>query len=374
VKRRDFITLLGGAAAAWPLAARAQQAAMPVIGFVNAGSPKGYARPLSAFLKGLGQAGYVEGRNVTIEYRWAEGQYDRLPAFVADFVQRNVNVIAGTSTQGGLAAKAAAATIPVVFTTSGDPVRLGFVTSLSRPDGNITGAAQLNVEVAPKRLELIREVLPSAVNVVLLTNPTSALTEPLLRELRTAAATLRLKLHVLQASSEQDLTTAFAALAQLRADALVIGTDAFFTSRSGRAMRMVRCLQQRRGWRLSSGDDLSETHARTTTDLSLAPSARDSLMKREGRVSGDWPGGQQASPRFACEPNIVFCCINQRIRKASGCRLKCNPPKTRHQNWPSETAGRRGACIAQFRTRRPSLVLCPAFGRGDHSMPKRLSN
>jgi putative tryptophan/tyrosine transport system substrate-binding protein len=231
MRRRDFITLLGGAAA-WPLAARAQQAAMPVIGFVNAGSPKGYARPLSAFLKGLGQAGYVEGRNVTIEYRWAEGQYDRLPAFVADFVQRKVNVIAGTSTQGGLAAKAAAATIPVVFTTSGDPVRLGFVTSLSRPDGNITGAAQLNVEVAPKRLELIREVLPSAVNVALLTNPTSPLTEPLLRELRTAAATLRLKLHVLQASSEQDLTTAFAALAQLRADALVIGTDTFFTSRS----------------------------------------------------------------------------------------------------------------------------------------------
>ena len=232
MRRRDFITLIGGAAAAWPLAARAQQAAMPVIGFVNAGSPKGYARPLSAFLKGLGQAGYVEGRNVTIEYRWAEGQYDRLPAFVADFVQRKVNVIAGTSTQGGLAAKAAAATIPVVFTTSGDPVRLGFVTSLSRPDGNITGAAQLNVEVAPKRLELIREVLPSAVNVALLTNPTSPLTEPLLRGLRTAAAALRLKLHVLQASSEQDLITAFAALAQLRADALVIGTDSFFTSRS----------------------------------------------------------------------------------------------------------------------------------------------
>jgi len=232
MKRREFITLLGGATAAWPVAARAQQAAMPVIGFVNAGSPKGYARPLSAFLKGLDQAGYVEGRNVTIEYRWAEGQYDRLPAFVADFVQRKVNVIAGTSTQGGLAAKAAAATIPVVFTTSGDPVRLGFVTSLSRPDGNITGAAQLNVEVAPKRLELIREVLPSAVNVALLTNPTSPLTEPLLRELLTAAATLRLKLHVLQASSEQDFTTAFAALAQLRADALVIGTDTFFTSRS----------------------------------------------------------------------------------------------------------------------------------------------
>jgi putative ABC transport system substrate-binding protein len=230
--RREFMALLGGAAAAWPLAARAQPQGGPVIGFVNAGSPTGYARPLSAFLKGLGETGYVEGRNVAIEYRWAEGQYDRLPAFVADFVQRKVNVIAGTSTQGGLAAKAAAATIPVVFTTSGDPVQLGFVASLSRPDGNITGAVQLNVEVAPKRLELIREVLPSAVNVALLINPTSPLTEPLLRELQTAAATLRLKLHVLHASSEKDFAAAFASLAQLRTDALVIGTDTFFTSRS----------------------------------------------------------------------------------------------------------------------------------------------
>jgi putative ABC transport system substrate-binding protein len=205
---------------------------MPVIGFVNGGSPKGYARPLSAFLKGLGETGYVEAHNVAIEYRWAEGQYDRLPAFVADFVHRKVNVIAGTSTQGGLAAKAGAATIPVVFTTSGDPVRLGLVASMSRPGGNVTGAAALNVEVAPKRLELVREVLPNATNVALLVNPTSSLAESLLRDLQTAAAPLRLKLHVLHAGSEQDFARAFAALAQLRVDALVIGPDAFFTSRS----------------------------------------------------------------------------------------------------------------------------------------------
>ena len=232
MQRRELHGLLGGAAAAWPLAARAQQPAMPVIGFVNAGSPKGYARPLSAFIKGLGETGFVEGRNVAIEYRWAEGQYDRLPAFVADFVQRKVSVIAGTSTQGGLAAKTAAATIPIVFTTSGDPVQLGLVASLSRPDGNITGAAQLNVEVAPKRLELIHEVLPSAINVALLINPTSPLAEPVLRELQTAAVTLGLHLHLLHASSEQEFAAAFASLAQLRADALVIGTDTFFTSRS----------------------------------------------------------------------------------------------------------------------------------------------
>ena len=229
MRRREVITLLGGAAA-WPLAARAQQPAMPVIGFVNAGSPKGYARPLSAFLKGLGETGYVEGHNVAIEYRWAEGQYDRLPAFVADFVHRKVNVIAGTSTQGGLAAKAGTATIPVVFTTSGDP--LGLAASMSRPGGNVTGASGLNVEVAPKRLELVREVLPNAANVALLVNPTSPLAEPLLRDLQTAAAPLRLKLHVLHASSEQDFAPAFASLAQLRVDALVIGPDAFFTSRS----------------------------------------------------------------------------------------------------------------------------------------------
>jgi putative ABC transport system substrate-binding protein len=232
IGRREVITLLGGAAAVWPFAVRAQQPAVPVIGFVNAGSPKGYARPLAAFVKGLGETGYVEGHNVAIEYRWAEGQYDRLPAFVADFVRRKVNLIAGTSTQGALAAKAASSSIPIVFTTSGDPVQLGFVTSLSRPDGNITGAAQLNVEVAPKRLELMHEVLPTAANIGLLVNPTSPTSEPVSQGLQAAAATLRLKLHVLNASSEQDFATVFATLSQLQVEALVIGPDTFFTSRS----------------------------------------------------------------------------------------------------------------------------------------------
>jgi putative ABC transport system substrate-binding protein len=169
---------------------------------------------------------------VAIEYRWAEGQYDRLPAFVDDFVRRKVNVIAGTSTQGALAAKAATSSIPIVFTTSGDPVQFGFVTRLSRPDGNMTGAAQLNVEVAPKRLELIHEVLPTAANIGLLINPISPLAEPVSRELQAAATILRLKLHVFNASSEQDFATVFATLRQLQAEALVIGTDTFFTSRS----------------------------------------------------------------------------------------------------------------------------------------------
>ncbi|HEY7244320.1 MAG TPA: ABC transporter substrate-binding protein [Xanthobacteraceae bacterium] len=232
MKRRAFITLVGGTAAAWPLVSRGQQLSRPVIGFVNAASPQGYARPLSAFLKGLGEAGYVEGQNVVIEYRWAEGQYDRLPSFVADLVERKVDVLAATSTPAAIAARAATTTIPIVFTTSGDPVRLGFVASLSRPGGNITGASQLNVEVAPKRLELIHEVIPSATNIGLLLNPTDPLAEPVSAELSAAATGLGLKLHVLHAKSEQDFSALFENLARRRAEALVIGTDVFFNSHS----------------------------------------------------------------------------------------------------------------------------------------------
>ena len=232
IGRRQFITLLGGTAAAWPLAARAQQPVMPVVGFVNAGLAKGYARPLSAFLQGLGETGYAEGRNVAIEYRWAEGQYDRLPALVADLVQRQVNVIAATSTPAALAAKAATTVIPIVFTTAGDPVQLGLVTSLGRPGGNVTGATQMNVEVAPKRLELLHEVLPTATNVGLLTNPTNPHAETVWKAVEAAARVVGIKLHVLHASHERDFATAFANLAQVRAEALVISPDNVFNSRS----------------------------------------------------------------------------------------------------------------------------------------------
>jgi putative tryptophan/tyrosine transport system substrate-binding protein len=233
MKRRDFIMLLGGAAATWPLAVRAQQPTMPVIGFVNFTSPQSYTRHLTAFLKGLGETGYVDGQNVTIEYRWAEGKSDRLPSFIADFVRRKVNVIAATTTPGALAAKASATTIPIVFETGDDPVRLGLVPSLNRPGGNLTGAAQSNIQVTPKRLQLLHELIPTASVMALLVNPANpALAEITTKEVQVAARTLGLELHVLNASTERDFDGVFAKLIELRVGGLVIGGDPFFTSRS----------------------------------------------------------------------------------------------------------------------------------------------
>jgi putative tryptophan/tyrosine transport system substrate-binding protein len=234
MQRRAFITLLGGATAGWPLVARAQQSAMPVIGFLNAASPDSYANMVAAFRQGLKEAGYVEGQNVAIEFRWAEGRNDRLPAMAADLVQSQVTVIAATSTPAALAAKAATSSIPIVFETGGDPIRLGLVAGLNRPGGNVTGAASLAVEViAAKGLELLHELIPSARVIGLLVNPTDpAATEPLEREVLSVARTLGLEVHVLNAGTERDLDSIFAKLVEMRASALLISAGAFFASHS----------------------------------------------------------------------------------------------------------------------------------------------
>jgi putative ABC transport system substrate-binding protein len=231
VKRREFITLLGGAAAAWPIMARAQRPEIPVVAFLNGGSPDGYAPMVAAFHQGLKDTGYVEAQSVRIEYRWADGQYGRLPAMAADLVHRQVAVIV-TNSPGMLAAKAATTTIPIVFTTSGDPVELGFVASLARPGRNITGVTQLNVEVAPKRLELMHELVPAATIMAVLVNPTYPSAEIQSRGMQAAARTLGVQLHILRASNERDIDDAFATLAQLRAGAFVISSDPFFNSRA----------------------------------------------------------------------------------------------------------------------------------------------
>jgi putative tryptophan/tyrosine transport system substrate-binding protein len=229
MKRREFITLLGGTAATWPLVARAQQPAMPLIGFLGSTVPQGYSDRLQAFGQGLKEEGFIEGQNVTIEYRFAEDHDDRLPVLAADLVHRQVRVIAAGGSPASVAAKTATATIPIVFETASDPVALGLVTTLNRPGGNLTGVTNLNVEVGQKKLELLRELLPSATNVAVLVNPSApAITEQFMGVLQAAAPALGMQLHVMQVSTDRDLDTVFATM---RTDALVIGPYLFFNSR-----------------------------------------------------------------------------------------------------------------------------------------------
>ena len=231
IQRREFITL-GGAVVALPLAARAQQPAVPVIGFLSSALPGPYAYVLAAFRSGLKEVGYVEGRNVAIEYCSAEGQNDRLPGLVADLVRRQVALIVATGTPESLAAKAATRTIPIVFHVGIDPADIGLVPSLNRPSGNLTGVTNLNAEIGPKRLELLRELLPTAQGMALLVNPTSpTIADTLSRELQAAAPILGLQVHRLQASNERQIDDAFASLVRLRASALVIAPDVYFNTR-----------------------------------------------------------------------------------------------------------------------------------------------
>jgi putative ABC transport system substrate-binding protein len=232
VRRREFITLLGGAAAAWPVAAHAQQQGMPVIGFLSARSPSEAASSLAAFHRGLSEGGYTEGQNVAIEYRWAEGQYDRLPALVADLVRRQVDVIAATgATNSAFAAKAATTTIPIVFSSSDDPVKLGLVASLNRPGGNATGINFFVSQMEGKRVGLLHELVPTAALMGVLLNPNNALFEFQLKDVREAARSIGQQIHILHASSERDVHTAFRSFDHMRVQALLVGADPFFNGR-----------------------------------------------------------------------------------------------------------------------------------------------
>jgi putative tryptophan/tyrosine transport system substrate-binding protein len=239
MRRRNFIALLGGAAAAWPLVARAQQSAMPVIGFLHGASPEGYAPMVTALRQGLKEAGYVEGRDVAIEYRWAEGHYDRLPGLAAELVRRQVAGIVTGGTPPAFAAKAATSTIPIVINVGIDPVQAGLVTSLNRPGGNVTGVALLTVELAAKRLELLHESLPTTTVVAMLVNPTTPLTEPETRGVRDAARSLGLQLHVVNASTENEIDTAFGTLVELRAGALVVSVDLFLNNQRAQIVALA---------------------------------------------------------------------------------------------------------------------------------------
>jgi putative ABC transport system substrate-binding protein len=229
MKRREFITFLGGAAAMWPVAAQAQQPAIPVIGFLGSSTPQAYAARLRAFAQGLKEEGYVDGQNVAVEYRFAEDHEERLPLLAAELIERKVTAIAAGGSPSSMAAKAATATIPIVFETASDPVTLGLAASLNRPGGNLTGVTNLNVEVGSKKLELLRELLPAATKIAVLVNPSApAVTEQFIHALQAAAPALGMQLDVLHASTDRELDSVFAAL---RTDALVIGPYLFFNSR-----------------------------------------------------------------------------------------------------------------------------------------------
>jgi len=240
VKRRQFITLLGGAAAAWPLAGHAQQPAMPVVGFLHSGSPEPNANRVAAFRKGLSEAGYVEGQNVAIEFRWAAGQDDRLPDLAADLIRRRVAVIATpASTTASLAAKAATTSIPIVFAIAADPVALGLIASLNRPGGNATGVSFLFVELVSKQLGMLRELVPEANRFVALVNPNSVFTESVVKDLQASASALGLPIEILRAGTGREIDAAFANLVQKPGGALWVSPDAFFTNRRAQIVTLA---------------------------------------------------------------------------------------------------------------------------------------
>jgi putative ABC transport system substrate-binding protein len=326
IRRRNLLALIG-AAVAWPLAARAQQPALPVVGFLDSGSPNTSAHYVDAFRKGLSEAGYVEGQNVTVEYRYLEGQFDRVPAFVADLVRRRVAVIATPNRAGALAAKAATATIPIVFGVTEDPVRLGLVASLARPGGNATGINFFGNEVVAKRLQLLHDLVPKAVRIAVLVNPANPTTaESTLQDAQEAAPTIGLQIQIHNASTIGEIDAAFATFAHGRPDALFVAPDAFFTSRRVQfatlaAVNKIPASYSQRdsvaaGGLMSYGTDLADAYHQVGVYTGI-PAASSRAPSPPTCRSCNRPGSSSSS---TCK---------RRSRSASRCRRDCSPSRTR---------------------------------------------
>ena len=323
MKRREFMALLGGVAAVWPLAARAQQPAVPVIGVLSTRAPGADPHLLTALHRGLKEAGFVDGQNLRIEYRFAANQYDRLPTLAADLVGRRVVLIVSMGTPAAPAARAATATIPVVFGVGDDPVQLGLVESLAHPRGNLTGVTTLSGELGSKRLELLRELVPTAALVGVLVNPTNVNAEVVLKDLQTAARAIGLQIHLLRASTEHEIESAFATLLELRTEGLMVGTDPFFNSRSEQLARLalrhaVPTVFQFREFAVAGG--LMSYGGSITEVYRLVGIYVGRILK--GEKPADLPVQQPPSTSWSSTSRPPR-------RSASTCRRRCSPAPTR---------------------------------------------
>jgi putative ABC transport system substrate-binding protein len=310
MRRRDFISLAGGAAAFWPVAAGAQQPAMPIIGFLDSSSADEYAPFLAAFRSGLTEAGFIEGRNVAIEYRWADARYDRLPALAAELVRIPVAVLVATGITAAVATKAATATIPIVFNTGGDPIRFGLVASLNRPGRNVTGVASLGKELVAKRFELLREMVPKADAIAFLVNPNNAVAELDTSDAQAAAATLGQKLIVLKASSKDDIDTAFSTIVEQRGGGLLQQVDPFLQSRRGQLVALAAryalpAIYERRDFAAAGGL------------MSYGTSLRDAL-RLVGNYTGRVLKGEKPADLPVQQAVKVELILNLRTAKALG--------------------------------------------------------